>query len=136
MKKETVEQSEDPFEVPQGWRVVRTSDDDWEQVRKRIIGEYNWSTDVVVVGDGDADGKNKSSSAAAAGSSSNADDDGVDSGDPPHWRGFCARDYNDDEEHPATEYDRRPNLKPVANQPGWLQFSGVSYRLLLRREVL
>ena len=132
----TVEQSEDPFEVPQGWRVVRTSDDDWEQVRKRIIGEYNWSTDVVVVGDGDADGKNKSSSAAAAGSSSNADDDGVDSGDPPHWRGFCARDYNDDEEHPAAEYDRRPNLKLVQGRPNHLQFSGVSYRLLLRREVL
>ena len=31
---------------------MRTSDDDWEQVRRRCIGEYNWSTDVVVVGDG------------------------------------------------------------------------------------
>ena len=76
------------------------------------------------------------------GSSSGADGggDGGDGGEEgdgaPHWRGFCAHDYNDDEEHPASEYDRRPNLKAVANQPGWLQFSGVSYRLLLRREVL
>ena len=113
----TVEQSEEPFEVPHGWRVVRSSDDDWEQVRTRCIGNYNWSTDVVVVGDGDT-------SAEGAGD------------ETPRWRGFCAHDYNDDEENPATEYDRRPNLKAVAGQPGWLQFSGVSYRLLLRREVL
>ena len=86
------------------------------QVRTRCIGNYNWSTDVVVVGDGDTS---------------------AEGGDEtPRWRGFCAHDYNDDEENPATEYDRRPNLKAVANQPGWLQFSGVSYRLLLRREVL
>ena len=114
----TVEQSEEPFEVPDGWRVVRTSDDDWEEVRRRCIGEYNWSTDVVVVGDGEA--------------SNEGDDDG----ETPHWRGFCAHDYNDDEDHPASEYDRRPNLKAVNGRPGWLQFSGVSYRLLLRREVL
>jgi len=113
----TIEQSEEPFEVPTGWRVVRTSDDDWEQVRRRCIGEWNWSTDVVVVGDGEAGG--------------GGGDDGA-----QQWRGFCARDYNDDDDHPASEYDRRPNLKSVPSQPGWLQFSGVSYRLLLRREVL
>jgi len=113
----TIEQSEEPFEIPPGWRVVRTSDDDWEQVRRRCIGEWNWSTDVVVVGDGDAE--------------SGAHDE-----DAQRYVGFCARDYNDDDDHPASEYDRRPNLKPVTGQPGWLQFSGVSYRLLLRREVL
>lgn len=114
----TTRQSQEPFEIPTGWRVVRTSDDDWEQVRRRCIGEWTWSTNVVVVGDGDAE--------------SGAHDD---ADETLHWRGFCARDYcsvND----PAREYDHRFNLEPVSGRSGWLRFPDFSYRLLLRREVL
>mmetsp|Transcript_12416 Transcript_12416/g.15531 ORF Transcript_12416/g.15531 Transcript_12416/m.15531 type:complete len:426 (+) Transcript_12416:62-1339(+) len=47
----SVEQHQDEFQIPRGWRVVKMSDGDFELIRTMVIAEHAWGTDVIHVQD-------------------------------------------------------------------------------------
>jgi hypothetical protein len=49
----TTPQSREAFEIPQGWAMVSRQDDDFDNIITHVVGEYEFSTDVVIVGDRD-----------------------------------------------------------------------------------
>ena len=44
------------FEIPEGWTLVTTNDEDFEVVRANVISKFRWHTDVVIVGTNDHGG--------------------------------------------------------------------------------
>eukprot|EP00584_Thalassiosira_punctigera_P012702 CAMPEP_0172573700 /NCGR_PEP_ID=MMETSP1067-20121228/136321_1 /TAXON_ID=265564 ORGANISM="Thalassiosira punctigera, Strain Tpunct2005C2" /NCGR_SAMPLE_ID=MMETSP1067 /ASSEMBLY_ACC=CAM_ASM_000444 /LENGTH=433 /DNA_ID=CAMNT_0013366307 /DNA_START=52 /DNA_END=1353 /DNA_ORIENTATION=+ len=45
--------AKNPFQIPDGWRVVTTSDVDFEIIRERVIAQYSWGSSILHVRDGD-----------------------------------------------------------------------------------